>query len=424
MHSNLESKNEDDKYITYSRKAKKEPMSNNHLSDRLSLINESATIRMAQLAREISAQGNDVISLSLGEPDFDTPDHIKEAAKKALDNGYTKYTPVPGHKEFVSAIIEKFKRDNDLHFSADQIMVSCGAKQSIANLMAALVNPGDEVIIFTPYWVSYFDIVTMNGGVPVCVKAGIDNDFKVTPSQLEEAITDKSKVVIFSSPCNPTGTMYSKEELHDLAKVIDSKPDLFVISDEIYEYITFDEKHVSIGSFDFMKDQVATVNGMAKGFAMTGWRIGYMGAPAWLAKACSRIQSQVTSGAAAFSQIASAHALMSDMTPTREMREAFRKRKHLMIKGLKDIPGIKTNDPKGAFYIFPDVSSFFGKSNGEDTINNSTDFSELLLRKAFVATVAGSAFGDSNCIRISYAASDEQLIEALRRMKTFLSDFS
>lgn len=399
-------------------------MSNKYLSDRLSLVNESATIKMAQLGREIAAKGHDVISLSLGEPDFDTPDHIKEAAKRALDEGYTKYTPVPGHKEFVSAIIKKFKRDNNMVFSPEEIMVSCGAKQSIANLMAALVNPGDEVIIFTPYWVSYFDIVTMNGGVPVCVKAGIENDFKVTPSQLEAAITDKSKVVIFSSPCNPTGTMYSKEELHELAKVIDAKSDLFVISDEIYEYINFGEKHVSIGSFDFMKDQVATVNGMAKGFAMTGWRIGYMGAPAWLTKACSKIQSQVTSGAAAFSQIASAHALMSDMTPTFRMREAFKKRKGLMIKGLKDIPGIKTNDPHGAFYIFPDISSFFGKSNGVDTIRNSDDFAELLLMKAFVATVAGSAFGDDNCIRISYAASEEQLVEALKRMKTFLVDFS
>lgn len=398
-------------------------MSNKYLSDRLSLINESATIKMAQLGREMADKGHDVISLSLGEPDFDTPDHIKEAAKKALDEGYTKYTPVPGHKKFVSAIIEKFKRDNDLHFEPNEIMVSCGAKQSISNLMAALVNPGDEVIIFTPYWVSYFDIVTMNGGVPVCVKAGIDSDFKVTPSQLEAAITDKSKVVIFSSPCNPTGSMYSKEELYDLAKVIDAKPDLFVISDEIYEYINFGEKHVSIGSFDFMKDQVATVNGMAKGFAMTGWRIGYMGAPSWLTKACSKIQSQVTSGAAAFSQIASAHALMSDMTPTHEMREAFRKRKDLMIKGLKDILGIKTNNPHGAFYIFPDISSFFGKSNGLDTINNSEDFAVLLLSKAFVATVAGSAFGDDDCIRISYAASEEQLIEALKRMKSFLADF-
>lgn len=398
-------------------------MDSTFLAKRLELVNESATIAMAKMAREIAAQGHDVISLSLGQPDFDTPDHVKEAAKTALDNGYTNYTPVGGHPEFVEAIINKFKRDNDLDFSKENIVVSCGAKQSINNLMNALVDPGDEVIIFTPYWVSYFDIVTMVGGVPVCLKAGIENDFKVTAEQLEAAITDKSKVVIFSSPCNPTGSVYSKEELYELAKVIDKKDNLFVISDEIYEYINFGEKHTSIGSFDIMKDQVATVNGMAKGFAMTGWRIGYMGAPAWLAKACAAIQSQVTSGAASFSQKASAVALSSDMGPTKEMKKAFLKRKQIMIDGLQSIEGIKTNDPQGAFYIFPDVSSFFGKSNGEITINNSSDFAIELLKNAFVATVAGSAFGDENCIRLSYAASDEELLEALRRMKEFLKDF-
>lgn len=398
-------------------------MSQKFLSKRLSLLNESATIKMAQMARDIAAKGNDVISLSLGEPDFDTPDHIKDAAKKALDEGFTKYTPIPGHKTFVEAIIKKFKRDNNLEFSPENIMVSCGAKQCISNLMNALVDPGDEVIIFTPYWVSYFDIVSMYGGVPVCVKAGIENDFKVTPEQLEAAITDKSKVVIFSSPCNPTGSVYSKSELEALAKVIDEKSDLFVISDEIYEYINFGESHTSIGSFEIMKDQVATVNGMAKGFAMTGWRIGYMGAPAWLTKACAKIQSQVTSGAAAFSQIASAHALLSDMGPTNEMKKAFQKRKQLMIDGLREIPGIKTNDPQGAFYIFPDVSSFFGKSNGTRTITDSRSFAENLLADVYVATVAGAAFGDNDCIRISYAASEDQLKEALKRMKNYLGDF-
>ena len=398
-------------------------MSHTLLAERLKQVNQSATIAMAQMAREIAAEGNDVISLSLGEPDFGTPKHVIQAAKDALDAGYTKYTPVPGHPEFVKAIIEKFKRDNNLDFQKENIMVSCGAKQAINNLMNALVNPGDEVIIFTPYWVSYFDIVTMVGGVPVCVKAGIDTDFKVTPEQLEAAITDKSKVIIFSSPCNPTGSVYTKDELMALANVIDKKKDLIVISDEIYEYINFGEKHTSIGSFDSMKDRVATVNGMAKGFAMTGWRIGYMGAPAWLAKACSKIQSQVTSGAASFSQKASAVAISSDMTPTKEMKAAFLRRKHLMIDGLRDIPGIKTNDPQGAFYIFPDVSSFFGKSNGTITINDSASFAIELLKNAFVATVAGSAFGDANCIRLSYAASDEKLTEALRRMKSFLADF-
>ncbi len=398
-------------------------MNSKILAKRLQRVNESATIAMAQKAREIASQGHDVISLSLGQPDFDTPDHVKEAAKKALDEGYTNYTPVGGHPEFVEAIIHKFKRDNNLDFKADQIVVSCGAKQSINNLMNALVDPGDEVIIFTPYWVSYFDIVTMVGGVPVCLKAGIEQDFKVTPAQLEAAITDKSKVVIFSSPCNPTGSVYTEEELYALAKVIDEKEDLIVISDEIYEYINFGDKHKSIGSFDFMKDQVATVNGMAKGFAMTGWRIGYMGAPSWLAKACKAIQSQVTSGAASFSQKASAVALMSDMQPTQEMKKAFLRRKKLMKEGLLNINGIKTNDPQGAFYIFPDVSSFFGKSNGSVTIQNSQDFAMLLLENAHVATVAGSAFGNDKCIRLSYAASDEELTEALRRMKSFLEPF-
>lgn len=399
-------------------------MSNKFLAKRLSQVNESATIKMAQMAREIAGQGHDVISLSLGEPDFDTPDHVKQAAKDALDAGYTKYTPVPGHPEFVDAIVTKFKRDNNLEFTRKNILVSCGAKQSINNLMNALVDPGDEVIIFTPYWVSYFDIVTMVGGVPVCLKAGIEQDFKVTPEQLESTITDKSKLIIFSSPCNPTGSVYTKEELHALAKVIETRPNLFVISDEIYEYINFTDQHTSIGSFDFMKDQVITVNGMAKGFAMTGWRIGYMGAPEWIAKACSKIQSQVTSGAAAFSQIASAKAIMGDMKPTEDMKAAFLRRRDLMRAGLMDIPGIKTNLPQGAFYIFPDISSFFGKSNGKVTITDSSSFAIELLKGAHVATVAGTAFGDDNCIRLSYAASDEQLTEALRRMKAFLTEFS
>lgn len=399
-------------------------MSNKILAKRMSQVNQSATIKMAQMAREIASQGHDVISLSLGEPDFDTPVHIKEAAKDALDAGYTKYTPVPGHPEFVEAIIKKFKRDNNLDFTKSNIVVSSGAKQSINNLMNALVDPGDEVIIFTPFWVSYFDIVTMVGGVPVCLKASIDQDFKVTAEQLESAITEKSKAIIFSSPCNPTGSVYSKEELEAISVVIAKHPELIVISDEIYEYINFGESHTSIGSFDNLKDQVATVNGMAKGFAMTGWRIGYMGAPEWLAKACAKIQGQVTSGANAFSQIAAGKALMADMTPTMEMKAAFVKRRELMRNGLQDIPGIKTNNPQGAFYIFPDVSSFFGKSNGTFEITDSSSFAMSLLKGAYVATVAGSAFGDNNCIRLSYAASVEQLEEALRRMKAFLSEFS
>lgn len=398
-------------------------MTHKFLAKRMQQVNESATIKMAQMARNIAAQGHQVISLSLGEPDFQTPNHIKEAAKEALDAGYTKYTPVSGHKDFVDAIITKFKRDNNLDFKPENIVVSCGAKQSINNLMNALVDPGDEVIIFTPYWVSYFDITTMVGGVPVCLKASIENDFKVTPEQLREAITDKTKLIIFSSPCNPTGSVYSEDELYALAKVIDEKQDLFVISDEIYEYINFGDKHASIGAINFMKDQVATVNGMAKGFSMTGWRIGYIGAPAWLAKACSKLQSQCTSGAAAFSQKASAVALLSDMGPTNEMKAAFKQRRALIIEGLNNIPGIKTNHPNGAFYIFPDISSFFGKSNGTITINNSFEFAEALLEHAHVATVAGGAFGDDNCIRISYAASEENLREALARIEGFLQAF-
>lgn len=394
------------------------------LADRLQNINESATIKMSQMARELASKGHEVISLSLGEPDFDTPDHIKEAAKEALNAGYTKYTPVPGLPEFKDAIIEKFQRDNNLQFTPDQIMVSCGAKQSISNLIQALVNPGDEVIIFTPYWVSYYDIVVMNGGLPVLLKASIEQDFKVTPEQLESAITPKTKVVLFSSPCNPTGSVYSKDELESLARVIDKKGDLFVISDEIYEYINFNKEHASIGSFDFMKDQVATVNGMAKGFAMTGWRIGYVGGPAWLVKACAKIQSQCTSGAAAFSQKASAIALTSSLEPTYVMRDAFLKRKKLIQNGLNAIPNIRTNNPDGAFYIFPDVSNFFGKSNGKVTIKDANSFAELLLTEAHVATVSGSAFGDDNCIRISYAASEATLTEALRRMENFLKDFN
>lgn len=394
------------------------------LADRLQNINESATIKMSQMARELASKGHEVISLSLGEPDFDTPDHIKEAAKEALNAGYTKYTPVPGLPEFKDAIIEKFQRDNNLQFTPDQIMVSCGAKQSISNLIQALVNPGDEVIIFTPYWVSYYDIVVMNGGLPVLLKASIEQDFKVTPEQLESTITPKTKVVLFSSPCNPTGSVYSKDELESLARVIDKKGDLFVISDEIYEYINFNKEHASIGSFDFMKDQVATVNGMAKGFAMTGWRIGYVGGPAWLIKACAKIQSQCTSGAAAFSQKASAIALTSSLEPTYVMRDAFLKRKKLIQNGLNAISNIRTNNPDGAFYIFPDVSNFFGKSNGKVTIKDANSFAELLLTEAHVATVSGSAFGDDNCIRISYAASEATLTEALRRMENFLKDFN
>ena len=397
-------------------------MSKGKVSTRLQQMAESATIKMAQLARDLRAQGHDVISLSLGEPDFDTPEHIKEAAKIALDEGYTKYTPVPGLIELREAIKTKFKRDNNLDYDLDQIVVSNGAKQSIANLSLALLNEGDEVVILAPYWVSYYEIIRLSGATPVIVSAGIEQDYKVTAEQIDAAITDKTKFILYSSPCNPTGSVYSEAELKAFADVIAKYEDLYVVSDEIYEYINFGDRHISIGSFENVKDRTITVNGFAKGFAMTGWRLGYMGAPKWIAAACSKMQGQFTSGASAFGQKAAAHALLSDMTPTFKMREAFRARRDMLIALLEEIPGMKVNRPTGAFYIFPDISEFFGKSNGEMTINNADDFCEYLLHKAHVAAVSGAAFGADNCFRISYAASDEQLKESAKRIKAVLAE--
>jgi aspartate aminotransferase len=388
----------------------------------LQQMEESATIKMAQLARDLRAEGHDVISLSLGEPDFDTPDHIKEAAKKALDEGYTKYTPVPGLEVLREAIKTKFKRDNDLDYDLNQIVVSNGAKQCIANISLALLNEGDEVIVLAPYWVSYYEIIKLSGAKPVLVGAGIDQDYKVTAEQIEAAITDKTKFILYSSPCNPTGSVYSSEELESFANVVAKHENLFIVSDEIYEYITFGDKHVSIGSFENVKDRTITVNGFAKGFAMTGWRLGYMGAPTWIAKACAKIQGQFTSGANAFGQKAAVEALLGDMTPTYTMREAFRKRRDFMLELLNEIPGFKVNKPHGAFYIFPDVTEFFGKSNGKMIINNADDFCEYLLHEAHVAVVTGSAFGADNCFRISYAASDEILKEAVKRIKEAVTE--
>ncbi len=392
-----------------------------NLSQLVLNMSESATIKMAQMARDLAGQGHDVISLSLGEPDFDTPQHIKDAAVQALADGYTKYTPVPGLVELRQAIITKFKRDNDLDFDLNQIVVSNGAKQSIANLCLALLNKGDEVIILAPYWVSYSAIVKMAGATPVPVSGGIEKDFKVTGDQLKEAITEKTRMVLFSSPCNPTGSVYTHDELKDIADVVSQHENITIVSDEIYEYINFTDKHVSIGTFENVKDRTVTVNGFAKGFAMTGWRLGYIGAPVWIAKACAKIQGQFTSGANAFGQKAGAHALTSDLTPTHKMKEAFQKRRDLVKSLLDEIPGVKTNNPQGAFYFFPDISSFYGKSDGEVTINNSVEFCEYLLQNAYVAAVAGSAFGDDNCFRISYAASEEQLTEAMKRIKTALA---
>lgn len=393
------------------------------LSEKVSSMSESATIRMAQKARNLKAQGHDVISLSLGEPDFDTPEHIKKAANEALQNGYTKYTPVPGLPEFVEAIKTKLARDNDIHVEGSQIVVSNGAKQSIANICLSILDKGDEVIILTPYWVSYFAIVKFAGGTPIALKAGIEQDFKVSPEQLESAITHKTKAILFSSPCNPTGSVYSGQELLALSEVIKKHENILVIADEIYEYINFMGQHVSMASLPGMADRTATINGMSKGFSMTGWRLGYMAGPQWLAKACTKVQGQFTSGAASFSQKAAAVALSSDMKPTSEMREAFLRRRDLVIKGLQAIPGIKVNHPTGAFYVFPDISYYLGKSDGSIQIDDSNDFAEMLLEKAHVGTVAGAAFGDDNCIRISYAASEAQLTEAIKRIDTCLKDF-
>ena len=391
-------------------------LSSIQLSQRIQNMSESATIKMAQMARDLKAEGHDVISLSLGEPDFDTPPHIKEAAKKALDEGFTKYTPVPGLVELRKAIQNKFKRDNNLDFNINQIVVSNGAKQSIANLCLAMLDEGDEVVILAPYWVSYSEIVKLAGGVPVLVTAGIERDYKVNVSEIEAAITDKTKVLLFSSPCNPTGSVYTFEELEAIAKLIGRFENIHIISDEIYEYINFTDRHVSIGSFEEVRDRTITVNGFSKGFAMTGWRLGYIGAPVPIAKACGDIQGQFTSGANSFGQKAAAFALNSDMTATFKMRDAFLKRRDIVIDLLSQIPGFKVNQPKGAFYVFPDISNYFGKSDGSTTIQNSDDFCEYLLHTAHVAVVTGAAFGADNCFRISYAASENQLREAIRRI--------
>ncbi len=399
-------------------------MSNHLLSNKLQSMSESATIKMAQKARELKAQGIDVISLSLGQPDFDTPDFIKEAAKKALDDGQTKYTPVPGLLKFREAICNKLERDNKLSYTPDQIVVSNGAKQCIANVCLSLLDQGDEVIIFTPYWVSYFEIVKFAGGTPVALYAGIDQDFKVIADQLRSAINDNTKLIIYSSPSNPTGSVYSEAELAALAEVIKTKPDLYVLSDEIYEYISFNQKNPSIGTMPGMAEKTITVNGMSKGFAMTGWRLGYMAAPKWIAAACSKVQGQFTSGATAFGQAAAAYALAQDPSQLSFMKDKFIERKNLVKSALESIPGMKVNDPQGAFYFFPEISSFFGKSNGTRRINDADEFIDVLLDEAHVAAVTGTAFGDKNSFRISYATSNEILTEAMNRIKKTLATYS
>ncbi len=388
-----------------------------HLSERIQRLEESATLRMARLARELAAQGHRVINLSLGEPDFDTPDHIKEAAKVALDEGYTKYTPVAGLPELRKAIAEKLQRENGLTWTAENVVVSTGAKQSLNNVAMAMLNLDDEVIILAPYWVSYSEIIKMADATPVVLKASVEQNFKVTPEQLEAAITPKTRMVWFSSPCNPTGAVFSHEELEAFANIIAKHEGIYIVADEIYEYISYAGKHVSIGAFPQVRDRTITVNGFAKGFAMTGWRLGYIGAPLWIAKACEKIQGQVTSGANSFAQKAAVTALTSSLAPTYAMREAFENRRELIGKGLSEVPGFKVPMPEGAFYFFPDISSYFGSSYKEYAINDSDDFAMFLLGEAHVSTVGGASFGDTDCLRLSYAASADDLLEAIERIK-------
>jgi aspartate aminotransferase len=393
------------------------------LSNRINALAESATIAMATKARELKAQGKDIISLSLGEPDFKTPRHIQEAGKQAIDEGkYFSYPPVPGYPDLRKAIAEKLIKENNIETTPEQIVVSTGAKHSIANVLMCLLNPGDEVLVFSPYWVSYTDQVKLADGVPVLVHGSIENGFVVTARQVEDALSGKTKAVIFSSPCNPTGAVIPRITMKEIAAVLSKRKDVYVISDEIYEYINYTGDHVSIGSFPEMKDNTITVNGFSKGYAMTGWRVGYISAPLWLAKACAKFQGQFTSGTCSIAQRAALAGLTGDQTPTIEMGKAYRKRRDMVLEMLKEIPGLRTPVPDGAFYFFPDISSYFGKSNGNTTINSSGDMSLYLLGEAQVSTVAGEPFGAPNCIRISYAASDDDLVKAVNRIKIALAN--
>lgn len=391
------------------------------LSDRINNLSESQTIAMAAKSRELREKGLDVISLSLGEPDFDTPEFIKNAAKQALDDNHTHYPPVPGYLDVRKAISKKFKRDNNLDYSPNQIVVSTGAKQSLMNVVLSLVNPGEEIILPAPYWVSYHAMAEMAEAKITTIETTVENDFKITPEQLESVLNENSKLMIFSTPCNPSGSVYTKEELEAIAKTAARFENFFIISDEIYELINFTDAHASLAQFDFIKDKVITVNGMAKGFAMTGWRIGYIGAPEWIAKAATKMQGQFTSGANTIAQKATKAALEADPSVVSDMKETFLQRRELMIEGLSKIPGVKINRPMGAFYIFPDVSSYFGKSYNDREINNASDLCMYLLDEALVALVTGEAFGSPNCVRISYAASNEQLTEAIKRISEALS---
>ncbi|PKO98058.1 MAG: aspartate aminotransferase [Bacteroidetes bacterium HGW-Bacteroidetes-9] len=394
------------------------------LSDRITRLAESETLAMTRRSRELKEQGHDVINLSIGQPDYNTPDHIKEAAREALDQNYTFYPPVNGYLDLRKAIALKLKRDNDLEYSPEQIVVSTGAKQALANTMLSLVNPGDEVLVPAPYWVSYREIVKLAEGTSVVISAGVETDFKVTPAQLEAAITPRTKVFIFSSPCNPTGSVYSRDELAGLAGVFERHPNVFIISDEIYELINFSGKHESIAQFESIRERVIIINGVSKGFAMTGWRLGYCVASMEIAKACDKIQGQFTSGASSISQRAAIAAVLTNPAESAELKEmisTFKKRRDLFLKLINEIPGFKTNVPDGAFYFFPEITWYFGKSDGKTVIKNSTDLCNYLLDVAHVALVPGEAFGNPECIRLSYATSDKELIEAARRIKESLA---
>jgi len=400
-------------------------MDKNILSDRLLSMTESATLEMTRKSRELKDKGLDVITLSIGEPDFNTPEPVKEAAKKAIDENYTHYPPVPGFQVLRQAVAQKLKRDNGLDYNESQVVISNGAKQSIANVLLCILNEGDEVIVPAPYWVSYPSMIKMAGGKTMIIKAGIETDFKVSPKQIENAITNRTKAFLFNSPSNPTGSVYNRKELEAIAKVFEKHPDILIIADEIYEYNLFEGEHISLASFDKIKDQVAIINGVSKGYAMTGWRIGYVAAPQVIANACNKVQGQYTSGAGSISQMAALEAVKTDPTTSPDIKmmvSAFKERRDLLVDLLKDIPGVITNKPSGAFYLFPDVSFYYGKSDGSMTINNSTDLCLYLLDKALVALVPGEAFGSPECIRISYATSKDQITEAVKRMKPVLEN--
>jgi len=394
------------------------------LSRRINNLSESQTIKMAKLGRELSAKGIDVINLSFGEPDFFTPEAVKEAAKKAIDENYSYYTPVSGYPDLRKAVTEKLKRENDLDYTFDQIVVSTGAKQSLSNAILCLINPGDEVIVPTPYWVSYSEMIKLAEGESVFIHATVENDFKITAEQLEAAITPKTKMFMFSSPCNPTGSVYSHEELAALVAVFERYPNIMILSDEIYEHINFVDKHYSIAAFPSVKDRVILINGFSKAYAMTGWRVGYMAASKEIAAACDKLQGQITSGTSSISQRAALAAYEEGLASVNEMKEAFRKRRTIVYDLLKEIPGIKVNLPDGAFYFFPEVKSYFGKNHNGTVINNAEELCLYLLNEAHVSTVTGEAFGNEDCIRISYAASEEQLKEAMTRISKALANLN